>query len=514
MRLRQGEKSITRIFLIILFQCISSIVVWCQIDTIPPQPPQLLLVSINPISGKTDITWSLSKSPDVAGYTIYYYHFDPGFPGGGYSADSIYAVSDPTTTTCSVFRPYSLSRIESFVVAAFDNAGNYSPLSNELNTILAESKIDSCKKISISWNKYNSDSVKVTGYNVTGYDVFASVNSSQYYLAGHVSNNVTAFSLNDFINSAQYCFLVKAVLENSQVSVSNRSCDTFRIQIPPGWINADYATVTAEGDISLSFSIDPASEIDLFAIERRSGFSGSFQQIAQVRTDIKSVTYTDKTAEKDVVYFYKLSAINSCNNKVVSSNIASNIVLNIQNTGSEIILRWNKYHDWLGSVASYRIYIDTGNGFTEKDVTTPSDTIYNIYIPDVMYTLTQGKVCFYISATESGNPYGITGESNSNQICSDIEEVITVPNIFSPDGDGINDLFKPVITFAPSSYQLLITDRQRKTIFETRDYNESWDGSASGSSVSQGVYLWFLKLTTPSGKNITRTGTVTVIKTR
>jgi hypothetical protein len=60
----------------------------------------------------------------------------------------------------------------------------------------------------------------------------------------------------------------------------------------------------------------------------------------------------------------------------------------------------------------------------------------------------------------------------------------------------------------------LITDRQRKTLFETRDYNESWDGSAGGKSVSEGVYLWFLKLTAPSGRNITRTGTVTVIKNR
>jgi gliding motility-associated-like protein len=131
-----------------------------------------------------------------------------------------------------------------------------------------------------------------------------------------------------------------------------------------------------------------------------------------------------------------------------------------------------------------------------------------------MLSLVQGQVCFYISASETGNIHGITGESVSDTSCITIEENVTLPNIFSPDGDGLNDLFRPVISFAPSSYQLLITDRQRKTIFETRDYNVSWDGSAGGSSVSQGVYLWFLKLTAPSGKKIIRTGTVTVIKTR
>jgi gliding motility-associated-like protein len=265
----------------------------------------------------------------------------------------------------------------------------------------------------------------------------------------------------------------------------------------------------------LSFSIDPVSEIDLFTLERREGYSGQFNQIAQIPgTDSEKVTYTDKTISHDAVYFYRLSAVNNCIIKSVTSNIASNIVVKAQNTGNEIIMRWNKYHEWLGSVASYRIFMDTGNGFFEKDVTTPSDTTYSIYIPSVMYTLTRGKVCFYISASESGNPYGITGESVSDTACISIEETVTVPNIFSPDGDGINDLFRPVITFAPSSYHLLITDRQRKTIFEARDYNESWDGSINGSSVSQGVYLWFLKLTTPSRKTITRTGTLTIIKTR
>jgi gliding motility-associated-like protein len=342
-----------------------------------------------------------------------------------------------------------------------------------------------------------------------------SQNGNNYNEIGSVSPDAASFVLNDFTINAEYCVKVIANLNGGATSASYKSCLTTKMQNPPNWINADYATVREEGGIYLSFSIDPGSEIDLFALERREGYSGQFKQIAQIPgTDSEKVTYTDKTISQDAVYFYRLSAVNNCNIKSVMSNIASNIVLNSQNKGNEIILRWNKYRAWLGSVASYRIFMDTGNGFNEIDMTTPSDTTYSISIPDVMYTLTEGKVCFYVSSSERGNPYGITGESVSGKACISIEETVTVPNIFSPDGDGINDKFKPVITFTPSSYQLSITDRQRKTMFETRDYNESWDGTINGSPVSQGVYLWFLKLTTPSGKNITRTGTLTVIKTR
>jgi gliding motility-associated-like protein len=227
---------------------------------------------------------------------------------------------------------------------------------------------------------------------------------------------------------------------------------------------------------------------------------------------MKSVKYTDKTAEPDVANFYRLSAVNNCNNIVISSNLASNIVLDARNTGNEIILQWNQYQDWYGSPSSYRIYMDSGRGFIEAGVTGLADTVFAVSIQEIMYSLIQGKLCFYITATESGNPYGITGESTSNQICSDIDEIITVPNVFTPDGDLKNDLFRPVLTFTPADYRLVVSNRQGRTLFDTTDFMDSWDGSDKGNPVPEGVYLWFLKIRTPRGKNISRTGTLTVVK--
>ena len=247
-------------------------------------------------------------------------------------------------------------------------------------------------------------------------------------------------------------------------------------------------------------------------MKERADTQAHFSKIAQIRTDVKSITYTDKTADPDLLNFYRLSAVNNCSIKVVTSNVASNIILNVQNTGADIILQWNQYQDWLGSVSSYRLFTDTGKGFIETAVTGSADTVYSISIPEIMYTLTEGKVCFYVTASESGNPYGINGVSNSNQDCTDIEEVITVPNVFTPDGDLKNDFFRPVLTFTPSEYRLLISNRQGKTLFDTNDFLDAWDGSDNGNPVSEGVYIWFLKIKTPEGKSISRTGTLTVVK--
>jgi gliding motility-associated-like protein len=465
----------------------------------------LTYVTVLPETTTTVLNWTLSPSSGIAAYIVYIYETRLGNPGF-FAIDTLW---NPSATS------YSDTRIQyksfQYRIAAFRAPVCTSKLSNILSTIFVTTRADSCeRKINISWNKYTPPFPQI----VSKYTILMSLNGSSFSEIGSVSPDSTSFVLNNFTINAEYCFKVIAYLNEGATSSSYKACLVTKMQTPPSWINADYATVTEENRISLSFSIDPSSEIDTFALERKTGYSGSFQLIAQITgTDIKSVTYTDNATKTDTLNFYRLSAV-KCKNHKVSSNDASNIVLDSRNTGVEIILQWNKYHDWLGNVSSYRVFMDTGRGFAEKASNGPGDTLFAVSIPDIMYSITQGKVCFYISASETGNPYGITGESVSNTACLSIEETVTVPNIFSPDGDGINDLFKPVITFAPLSYQLLITDRQRKTLFETRDYNEFWDGSASGSLVSQGVYLWFLKLTTPSGRNITRTGTVTVIKTR
>jgi gliding motility-associated-like protein len=492
-----------QLHIIYFLLCLPVYSAFAQNECEVPLPPELTYVTVLPETSTTLLNWTLSPSSGIAAYIVYIFETRLGNQGF-FAIDTLW---DPSVTS------YSDARVQyksfQYRIAAFRAPKCASELSNILSTIFTETSIDTCeKKINIFWNKYTPPSPQI----VTKYTILMSLNGSSYSEIGIVAPDATGFVLNDFTINADYCFKVIAGLNGGSISSSYKACLETKMQNPPGWINADYATVTEDDAISMSFSIDPLSEIDTFALERRTGYSGSFKQIAEIKgTDIKSVTYTDNATKTDVMNVYRLSAV-ICKNHRITSNNASNIVLDSRSTGDEIVLQWNKYHDWNGSVSSYRLFSDVGKGFTETATIYPPDTTFTISIPDIMLTLVQGKACFYIIASETGNPYGITGESISDTSCIAIEETVTVPNIFSPDGDGINDYFKPVITFAPVSYQLLITDRKRKTIFETRDYNESWDGSAGSSIVSQGVYLWFLKIATPAGKNITRTGTLTVIK--
>ncbi len=500
MRLQPDNLTESIRYLIILLLLITASPAVCQTDEDPPVSPVFRTVTINQVTGITEMTWSLSPSPDVTGYVVYIFQ-----DGEGYAIDTI---PDRTAISYSVLRPGTSYFSESYVIAAIDTAGNISPLSNDLNTIFTASQLDTCnKKILLAWNNYMSVPVIVTGY-----DVLTSVNGNAYYLAGHTSADVTNLVIDDFINGSAYCFIVKAILENGFASSSNKSCLTARIQTPPQWINADYATVTDFDEIALKFTVDPSSEIDLFGLERKTGRSGTFQQIGQIRTATGSVTFTDKTADLNTINYYRLSAINSCSVSSTSSNLASNMVLSVTSAGNEARLSWNQYQDWLGPVSDYKVFMDTGSGFIEEAQTEPGDTVFSISIPEIMYRIMAGQVCFYIIASENSNPYGITGESSSNRVCMAVDEVITVPNIFTPDGDTKNDLFRPVITFTPSSYRLIISNRQGRVLFESGDFTESWDGTDNGEPVPEGVYLWILKVSTPTGRSISRTGTLTLFK--
>lgn len=58
---------------------------------------------------------------------------------------------------------------------------------------------------------------------------------------------------------------------------------------------------------------------------------------------------------------------------------------------------------------------------------------------------------------------------------------IHFPNSFTPNNDGINDVFKPLgVRIDMERYKFQIYDRWGKRVFETTDYNQGWDGSIDG----------------------------------
>jgi len=67
-----------------------------------------------------------------------------------------------------------------------------------------------------------------------------------------------------------------------------------------------------------------------------------------------------------------------------------------------------------------------------------------------------------------------------------------VPNAFSPDGDGINEIFKPVgHNISEDGYNLMVFNRWGVLVFQTTDKHEGWDGTTlSGVPCWADTYVW------------------------
>lgn len=95
---------------------------------------------------------------------------------------------------------------------------------------------------------------------------------------------------------------------------------------------------------------------------------------------------------------------------------------------------------------------------------------------------------------------------------------IYVPNSFTPNGDGRNDIFEARTDQELLEYSLLIYDRWGNAIFKTNDINAGWDGTYNGpggDELPTEVYVWkieFISAQDPRGTRRQKIGTVTVIR--
>jgi gliding motility-associated-like protein len=89
-----------------------------------------------------------------------------------------------------------------------------------------------------------------------------------------------------------------------------------------------------------------------------------------------------------------------------------------------------------------------------------------------------------------------------------------IPNTFTPNNDGRNDVFLPVGTEV-RDYEFAVYNRWGDLVFETEDQAQVWDGSYQGADhyIQDGIYSYKVAYNgTCSAEKIVKTGYITVIR--
>jgi gliding motility-associated-like protein len=92
-------------------------------------------------------------------------------------------------------------------------------------------------------------------------------------------------------------------------------------------------------------------------------------------------------------------------------------------------------------------------------------------------------------------PGGVPNQNESEwglEVCIDNCPFYFLPNVFSPNNDGVNDFFRPFPYKFVESVDCKIFNRWGGLVFETADADINWDGTSndSGEVVSDGVYYY------------------------
>ncbi|NVJ64187.1 MAG: gliding motility-associated C-terminal domain-containing protein [Flavobacteriaceae bacterium] len=118
------------------------------------------------------------------------------------------------------------------------------------------------------------------------------------------------------------------------------------------------------------------------------------------------------------------------------------------------------------------IWLDNEN--TQNPITTPED--------DIEYTLTVTSA---------------RGCTDSETILLLVEKRISIPNVITPNGDGMNDYWEvEYIDRFPGNY-VQIFDRNHTLLFETANYQNNWNATYNGQPLPTGVYFYKIDLGDP-----------------
>ena len=139
---------------------------------------------------------------------------------------------------------------------------------------------------------------------------------------------------------------------------------------------------------------------------------------------------------------------------------------------------------------------DLGNGETSEEQN-PS----TVYFENGLYKIVQ-----WVTST-SGCSDSIVLTLNINTIITKISDLI--PNAISPNGDGVNDVWKlEFVKLLHDDANIIIVNRLGQTVFESIGYSNPWDGTFNGTDVPEGTYYYIIKI---SEEEIYK-GTILVLK--
>jgi len=85
-----------------------------------------------------------------------------------------------------------------------------------------------------------------------------------------------------------------------------------------------------------------------------------------------------------------------------------------------------------------------------------------------------------------------------------------IPNVFSPNGDGLNDKWVIENIDSYPDHILTLLDRSGRVLQQLRNYQNDWNGTVNGQPLEEGTYYYTIRF--QKGSNTIKKGFITIFK--
>ena len=441
-------------------------------NLIPAELDQVALLSKNNINGSVQLQYQLQ--PDI----VYELQKAVDFPAG---FQSIQYLDNPSTSSV-IDSIDTENNIQIFRISAFDACQNKNLYSDTISTIAINVSAENAQN-RVEWNSFP--------LNFSDYQLIRNDQSYQNFnnvdLKVFIDSNVECFT--------NYCYSIQYTNNNGGISLSDTICvESFIIYFPPSiknttasvdGINIDLIWDDPENAIITSYFIQREIEDDVFAT-----------------IDSTLVNqYTDIDLDTDTRgYCYRISYLDECRNRSNLGDLTCTVFLTIEDNQ---LLEWNRYTGWRNGVQQYFVEVYNENGIFQKEI----NVGLNRWYEDTTF-LTQQISEYRIRAESNDDPPLM---AFSNFVIKQVESVLWLPNSFTPDGDGLNDFFKPEGT-QMREFMMQIFTRYGNLIYTTEDQNLGWDGTYNGEDMPPVTYIYKMDATDELDKKYNKTGQLLLIR--
>ncbi|WP_439555817.1 gliding motility-associated C-terminal domain-containing protein [Dyadobacter sp.] len=238
----------------------------------------------------------------------------------------------------------------------------------------------------------------------------------------------------------------------------------------------------------------PNSTYDL-SIEKAEAGTPTFRKIITLYNQNEYSDPDVKTAETS--YCYRFNYQNSCGQKLPVTQPICTILLKKNLT----TLTWSPESPLLEGVDNYEVnQIASGGSTTIPNQLKTSYTVQLSAQSDLEYN-------FQIRANSASEDF----ESLSNIINYRRSAGVFVPDAFSPNGDGYNDVLEAKSTQL-QSFAFSVLNRWGEVVFHSEDIAKGWDGTINGENAPVGSYVYKMTFVDDINQTVEKSGTFMLLR--